>query len=170
MWHGRAGTRIPESGLAVLTFPSVSDLALGGSAALDGAGATGDLIGTAVMPFITMAGTSRGAERFITGAASTAEGLAAEHTQGAAESTTVPAQPSGRSTETHERRSRVRRSHADKAACARAPSAATAMAAKPGTFRRAARPALVEEPAVEEAEAAGIDNPGQLRFSGQEGR
>jgi hypothetical protein len=166
---GRAGTPIPESGLAVLTFPSASDLALGGLAALDGAGATGDLTGTAATPFITMAGITRGAEPFITGAVSTEEeGHAEAPMPGAAEFTTVRAQPSGRSTETRTPLADIP-NHADKAACALALLAATVTVGRLGTSRRAARPAsaeepAAEEPAAEEAEAAGIDNSGQLKF------
>jgi hypothetical protein len=136
---------------------------LGGSGVLDGAGATGVLIGITTMRFTTVAGTIRGAERFITATASTGEAHAAEPMQGAAEFTTVRARQPGRSTETHAPLADMP-NRAGRAACARGPSAVTAMADRPGTFRRAASPASAEEPAVVEAEAAGIDNSVQLRF------
>lgn len=162
---GRDGTPIPESGSAVLIFPLVSDLALGGSAALAGAGATGGSTGMAVTPFITTAGTTRGAEPFTTEAVSIVEGPAPEFAaapmRGGAEFTTVRAPQPGRSTETRGPLGDTP-NHADRAACARAPLAATAMADRPGTFHRAARPAWAEDP-VAEAEhvaeaAADIDS------------
>jgi hypothetical protein len=164
---GQAGTPIRESGLGVLISPSASALASGGLVVLVGAGATGDSTGTAATPFTTMAGTTQGAEHFITGAVSTeeehAQEFAAALMRGAAEFTTVRGQPSGRLTETRTPLADIP-NHVDKAACTRGPSAVTAMAGRPETFRRAASLALAEEPAVEAVEAGGIDNPGQLRF------
>ena len=81
---GRGGTRIPESGLA----DHISHLDLAsesvGSADLDGDGVIGDSTGITTTRFITTAGTTPRAERFITGTPSTEGGW------DAAEYTTVP--------------------------------------------------------------------------------
>lgn len=148
-WPGRGGTRIRESGLAVLTFPSGSDLALGGSAALGGAGAIGDLIGITATRFTTMAGTSQGAERSITGAVSIEEEHAADF---------VPAPRTGLSMETAVLLEDMR-PPAARVASARELLADTTAADRQGPFRRAADPAWV---AVAEragaAAVAGIGN------------
>src|ERR1019366_980189 len=107
-WRGRDGTRIRESGLAART--SISEWASEsvGSEALAGAGVIGDSIGVADTQCMAAAGTTPGAERFITVAISrAAESRAAElHAAGlhaaelhAAELATVPAPRPGLSTE-----------------------------------------------------------------------
>jgi hypothetical protein len=138
-----------------------------GTAVLDGAGVIGDSIGVADTQCTTMAGTTPGAERFITGAMPTEqEARAAElaaaaaefvpaPTQGtgpgtwadAVELTTVPAQPPGPSTETG-RRLEAMLNPAARAAPARAPSAATTMADRPRAIRHAEAPASVAEQRV----------------------
>ena len=70
-WRGRDGTRIPESGLAARTSRSESASESAGSEVLDGAGVIGDSIGITATQCITTAGTTPGAERFITEAVST---------------------------------------------------------------------------------------------------
>jgi hypothetical protein len=156
-WRGRDGTRIPESGLAgrtsILEWASESV----GSEVLDGAGAIGDSIGVADTQCTTMAGTTPGAERFITGAISPAAEAraaelmvrAAELTADAAELTAVPAQQPqpDLSTETG-RLLEAMLNPAGKAAHARAPSAAMTMADKPRAIRHAEAPAWVAEQRV----------------------
>ena len=80
LWRGRDGTRIPEFGLAARTFRSGWVLESASSEVLGGAGIVGDAIGVAVSQLLAAAGTTPGATRFITGAASTeAEGRAVRH-------------------------------------------------------------------------------------------
>ena len=69
LWRGRDGISTPESGMAAPTSRSDPGLELVSSAALDGAGGTGDSIGTTGMRPLTMAGTTPGATRFTTAAA-----------------------------------------------------------------------------------------------------
>jgi hypothetical protein len=112
---------------------------------LDGAGVIGDSIGVADTQCTTMAGTTPGAERFITGAMPTEqEARAAELMADAAELTTVPAQRPGLSRETS-RRLEAMLHPALRVASARVPSAATAMADRPRAIRHAERPASVAE-------------------------
>ena len=160
-WRGRDGTRIPESGLAARTSRSESASESAGSEVLDGAGVIGDSIGITDTQCITTAGTTPGAARFITGTISTEEEAGAaelragaqrrEQASGtsarAAESTTVPAQPPGLSTETR-RLLEDTPNPAVRAASARAPSAATTMADRQGAFRHAEAPASVAEQRV----------------------
>jgi hypothetical protein len=99
-----------------------------------------------------MAGTTPGAERFITGAISIEEqaraaestARAAELTAHAAELRTVPVQPPGLSKETG-RRLEATLNPAVKAAPALVPSAATAMADRPRAIRHAEAPVSVAE-------------------------
>jgi hypothetical protein len=71
-WPGRDGTRTPESGLAahICRLESVSESV--SLEVLDGAGVTGDLIGTTTTQFTTTTGTTPEATRFTTGAITTA--------------------------------------------------------------------------------------------------
>ena len=141
-WRGRDGIRIPEFGLAAHTSSSEAASESAGSAVLDGAGGIGDSIGVADTQCTTMAGTTPGAERFITGAVSTGQEVrAAQGSARAAESPTVAAQPPGLSTEISKRledtlHPAVRPAHV------RAHSAATTMADRPRATRRAAAPVL----------------------------
>ena len=146
-WRGRDGTRIPEFGLAVRTSRSEWASQSVGSEVLDGAGVIGDSIGVADTQCTTMAGTTPGAERFITGAISPEEAYAAELTTRAAELTTVPAQPPDLSTETG-RRLEATLSPAVRVANVRAPSAVTTMANRQRAIRHAERPASVVEQRV----------------------
>src|ERR1035441_6193938 len=156
-WLGRDGTRIPESGLAGRTSISEWASESAGSEVLDGAGAIGDSIGVADTQCTTMAGTTPGAERFITGAISpAAEAHAAElmvRAADAAELTAVPAQQPqpDLSTETG-RLLEAMLNPAARAAHARAPSAATTMADKPRAIRHAEAPAWAAEQRVAAAE------------------
>lgn len=166
-WRGRDGTSIPEFGMAAHTSRSEPALALASSAVLDGAGLTGDSIGITGTQLLTTAGTTPGAIHFITGAASTggvpgeaestvATGvefapaptqgtdLSAGTSVGMAELTTAPAQRLGLSMEIARLREDTL-NHAVRAACARAPSAATTMAARPEAFRHEEAPASVAE-------------------------
>jgi len=168
-WRGRAGTRIPESGLVARTSRSDSPSESVGSEVLDGAGVIGDSIGVADTHSITAAGTTPGAGRFITGTPSTeAEGRAAELSPvaellaGAAEFTTVAAQPPGLSAETPRRREDTLHPTA-KAARARAPSAATAMAERPGAMRHVEAPAWVAERVAAEDLTAAVAGAGNRR-------
>src|SRR5579863_809490 len=149
-WHGRGGTRTPESGLAVRTFRSGSASESAGSAALDGAGAIGASIGTADIQFMAAPGTTRAAAYFTTGTLFTGEGRVPEFI-------TVLAQCPDPSTETARLREgtlhlAVRAVSAPvapsvvttagvKAASAPEPSAATTTGERPGAFRRAETPA-----------------------------
>src|SRR5208337_4777953 len=142
-WHGRGGTRIPESGLAARISRSESASPSVGTEVLDGVGVIGDSIGITATQCTTMPGTIPGAGRFITGAMPIEqEAGAAELTAAAAELvpvsmqgtgpgtwahvaklTTVPAPPPGLSKETG-RRLEATLNPAVRAASARAPSAA----------------------------------------------
>jgi len=155
--RGRDGTRIPESGLAAHTSSSDSASESVGTEVSDGAGVIGDSIGVADTQCSTMAGITPGAERFITGAISPEEARAADLMVAAAESTVHAAQPPGRSTETG-RRHEAMLHPAVRAASARAPTAATTMADRPGAIRRAEAPAwaVVVERAVAEGVAAAV--------------
>jgi len=115
---------------------------------LDGAGVIGDSIGMADTHSITAAGTTPGAGRFITGTPSTeVAACAAGRSADAAEFTTVAAQPPGLSAETPRRREDTLHPTA-RVARARAPSAATAMAERPGAMRHVEAPAWAEERVV----------------------
>ena len=151
--RGRDGTRIPESGLAVRIFRSDPALELAGSEVMDGDGGIGDSTGITTTQFITTAGTSPGAGRFITGAISTAAGACAGELH-AAEFTTVPGLRPGLSTETGRRREDML-NLAVRAASARAPSVATSMVDRPGVIRHADKPASVGEPERLTAEGHG---------------
>src|ERR1039458_2258106 len=146
--RGRDGTRIPESGLAARIFHSDSASGLAGSEVLDRDGVIGDSTGITTMRSLTTAGTFPRAERFITGAISTAaerdaaQSRAAELMARAGGSTTVPVLRPGLSMETG-RRLEVMLNLAVKAACARALSVATTMADRPRAIRRAEAPASV---------------------------
>src|SRR5271169_6887516 len=164
-WRGPGGTRIPESGLAAPTSRSESPSESVGSEDLDGAGAIGDSIGVADTQSMAAAGTTPGAGHFITGTPSTeVEACAAELSAGAAESTTVAAQPPGLSAETPRRREDTLHPTA-KAARARAPSAATAMAERPGAMRHVEAPAWAVERVVAEDLTAVVAGAGNRRES-----
>ena len=155
-WRGRDGIRIPESGLAARISHSDSASESVGSAVLDGAGVIGDSTGITDTQCLAAAGTTRGAERFITEAVSTAaEAYAAELMVRAAELMAHAAdsgrQPPGLSTETG-RRLEDTLNPAVRAAHARAPSAAMSMADRPRAIRHAEAPAWVAEQRVAAAE------------------
>src|SRR5580693_4108960 len=75
--RGRAGIRIPASGLTGRSFPLASALASDGTAALDGAGAAGDSIGITATRFMAVDATIREAAHFTTATPSIAEAIAA---------------------------------------------------------------------------------------------
>jgi hypothetical protein len=72
LWHGRGGTRIPESGTTARSSRSDSASESGSSEDLAGAGVIGDSIGITGTQFTITTGTTRAAEHFTTGAISTA--------------------------------------------------------------------------------------------------
>src|SRR5208282_753934 len=169
---GRAGTHIPESGLAAPTFRSESVLESASSEVMDGAGAIGDLIGTTVTQFITTTGTTPGATRFTTGAITTAaeasgelQGTcsAARTATAAAESTTGPAGLRDRSKETPRLLEDSLRLGV-KAASGRALSATTTMAGRRGAIRRAEAPASVAEGRVAAGDPAAAADLGNQDF------
>jgi hypothetical protein len=144
---------------------------------MDGDGITGDSIGITGTRYTTMAGITRAATRFITGAmftgkeareavsTATAAELAAAPTRGMAVDSTVVelttgltivlAQAPGLSTETSKRREDTL-NPAVRAESARAPSVATIMADRPKAFRHAEAPAWVAERALVEEVAAAV--------------
>jgi hypothetical protein len=144
-WLGRDGIRIPESGLAVRSSPGASVSESAGSAALVGAGDTGDSIGVVDTQRLAVAGISRAAGRFTTVATS------AEAESRAAELSTTELGP-GRSRVTVRRLVDTLRL-AERAAHARARSAATIMAASPEAIRRADEPVWAVAVSVVAAEA-----------------
>lgn len=158
LWPGRAGIRIREFGMEALTSRSELVLELASSAALDGAGAIGDLTGITTMRFTTTAGTTPIAARFITGTTSTAaEAIVAEEAIGAAVST-GPAEAPGLSMETT-RPLEDTRNRAARAAPAQAPSADTTAAERQEASPHAEAPASAAaevSTAEEAAVAAGI--------------
>jgi hypothetical protein len=79
-WRGRAGIRIPASGLAAPICRGVQASESAGLEVLDGAGVTGDSTGITTTQCTTTAGTTPGAERFITGAVLREEGHAVDLT------------------------------------------------------------------------------------------
>jgi len=182
-WDGRDGTRIRGFGLAARTFRSEWASESVSSGVMDGAGITGGSIGITDMPLLAAAGTTPGATRFITGAASTeAEGRAVELTtvaasteveRRAAELTTVPAQRPERSMETGRRREDTLHP-AVRAASAQAPSAASKRAGRQRAIRHAEAPASVAEDRVAEGDftaeeeegagAVGVGNRSFVRF------
>ena len=155
-WLGRDGIRIPESGLAVRSFHSISALESVGGAVLDGDGAIGDLTGITITQGLAAAGTTPGAERFITGTTTT------EVEACVAEFTTVRVQRPGLSRGTA-RLLEDTRNPAVRAASAQVPSAATSMADRPGAFRHAEVPASVEAEGRVAAEA-GAGNRSRVTF------
>ena len=143
--------------MAARIFLSDSASESAGSEVLVGDGVIGDLTGIGDTQCLAAAGTTPGAGRSITGAIfivgqagaeltvgaveSHAAGVSAvELTAGAAEFTTIPAQLPGLSTETGRRLADTLHL-AVRAASARAHSAATVMADKPGAFLHAEGPA-----------------------------
>ena len=162
--RGQDGTRIPESGMTARTSRSDSVSESASSGVLDGAGVIGDSIGITGMQCTTTAGTTRGATRFITGAVSPGEetraadlmvaaaelvagptpgaGLAAGTSANAAEFLPAPTAGAGLSTGTG-RRLEAMLNLAVRAVSARAPSAVTTMADRPGAFHLAEAPAWV---------------------------
>jgi hypothetical protein len=181
--RGQDGTPIPVFGMAARTCPLGWVLESATSEGLDGAGITGDSIGVADSQLLAAAGTTPGATRFITGAASTeAEGRAVELTtvaasteveRRAAELTTVPAQRPERSMETGRRREDTLHP-AVRAASAQAPSAASKRAGRQRAIRHAEAPASVAEDRVAEGDftaeeeegagAVGVGNRSFVRF------
>src|SRR5579863_10252809 len=133
-WHGRGGTRTPESGLAVRTFRSGSASESAGSAALDGAGAIGASIGTADIQFMAAPGTTRAAAYFTTGTLFTGEGRVPEFI-------TVLAQCPDPSTETARLREGTLHLAVRAVSAPVAPSVVTTAGERPGAFRRAETPA-----------------------------
>ncbi len=149
-WRGRDGIRIPGSGLADRTSRLGSALESGGGADLDGDGDTGDSTGTTITQCLTTVGiTPRSRTFYNRGSIS----IVAE-THGAA-AFNRPCSTRGRrpglSMETG-RRLEDTLHLAVRAASARARSAATTTADRPGAFRRAEAPALAEEDFTAEAE------------------
>lgn len=184
-WRGRDGTRIPESGMAVLTSRSELVSESVSSAAMDGAGLAGDLTGMTDTRPITTTGTTPGATRFTTATiitveeasaamlrpsaadlAATAEedvlasakraGLPPETSAGAVRVSTVPAQPPDLSKETN-RLLEDTLHPAARAASTPAPSAATIMAERQGAIPHAEAPALAVEAAVGPADPMAAD-------------
>ena len=72
-WLGRDGIPILEFGLGGRTSRSESVLASVGSVVLDGDGVIGDSTGMTITQGLAAAGTTPGAERFITATVTTAE-------------------------------------------------------------------------------------------------
>jgi hypothetical protein len=165
LWHGRGGTRIPESGTTVRSSRSDSASESGFSEDLAGAGVIGDSIGITATQFTITTGTTRGAEHSTTGAISTVgEGTGAGDSidpvqETGAEDSIGPEEGRGRSTETG-RLPEDMRNLAVKAAPARGPSVATTVAERQEAFPHAGAPVLVvaEAFAAAVAEAAGIGN------------
>jgi hypothetical protein len=153
--HGLAGTPIPESGMAVLIFPSESVSELVSTAVLDGVGIIGDLIGITTTRYTTTTGTTRGAPHSTTATITIAEEAHA------AASTIAPAQPPGLSTETTKlleaTRNPTRRAGRDPAH-----SAATTAGARQEAIHHAAAPATAVDLTAEEhltaAAGAGLIN------------
>jgi len=156
-WRGPDGTRIPEYGLAARTSRSEWATELASSGVLDGAGLVGDSIGAADSRLLAAAGTTPGAPRFITGAASTGVGARGAEFPTAAASTeveaqaadfpTVPAQRPELSTETGRRREATLHPAARKVS-ARAPSAPSRRADRQRAIRHGERPASAAEQRV----------------------
>ena len=150
--RGRDGIRIPESGLAARIFRSGSASESVGSEVLDGAGVIGDSIGAADTQCLAAAGTSPGAERFITEAPSpAAEAHAAELLAHAA-----GAQPPILSTETGKRPADTP-PLAARAASAQAHSAAMVMADRPRAIHHAEAPAWERVAAAERVVAVVVE-------------
>ena len=139
--RGRDGTRIPEFGMAARTCRLGWASESASSEVLAGAGIIGDSIGVAVSQPMAAAGTTRGATRFITGAAQPrGRGSAADFPA-------VPAQRTGLSTETDRRREDTLHP-AVRAAPARAPSATSRRVDRQRAIRHAEAPASVAEQRV----------------------
>jgi hypothetical protein len=168
-WRGRVGIRIPESGLTVRISRLASASESAGTAVSDGVGITGDSIGITGTQSTATAGTIPAATRFITGpilggvdsgaadsttAAMAETGSAAET---AADSRTAPDRPPGLSTETGKLPEDTLNLEV-RAVCARAPSAATTMAAKPGAFPHAEVPVSAARTAVADLTEADVVN------------
>ena len=172
-WRGRDGTRIPEFGLAARTSRSEWATESVSSEVLAGAGLIGDSIGVAITQLLAAAGTTRGATRFITEAATTEAGAraaefptaaalteagaqaaefptAAASTEVGAQAADFPAVPAQRpelSTETGRRREATLHPAARKVS-ARAPSAASRRAGRQRAIRHGERPASAGEQRV----------------------
>jgi len=138
LWPGRDGIHIPESGLAGRTFRSELVSESAGTAALDGAGVGGDSTGVADIHFMAAAGTTPTATPFTTGAISTGEARERE-------SITVQARCPDLSMETVRRLEATLLNPTVRAVFARALSAATIMADKPGVIHPVEAPASVAE-------------------------
>ena len=147
-WRGRVGIRIREFGLAARTSHSDSASESVGSEVSDGAGVTGDSIGTTDTQSTTTRDTSPGATRSITGA--TFSGVEVR----AAELLIIPEQLPGPSAETHGLLADTL-NPAARAASARAPSVTTTMEARKGAFRRVGAPASVAAEVFMEGAGAG---------------
>src|SRR5580704_13551796 len=153
-WRGRVGTRIPASGMTVLSFRGESALRSAGSAVGNGAGVIGDLIGAITTSLTTMAATTPAAPPSTTGTISTgAESRVAKLSTGVMPGgvrvPTVLASRSGPSMETAGVLEDMPNPEA-KAASAREPSMATNVAESRGAFRHVEAPALAEEASVAE--------------------
>src|SRR5271169_280837 len=138
LWRGLGGIRIRGYGLAARISRSESASQSVGSEVLAGDGVIGASTGITTTQCITTAGITRGAERFTTGAV-----LVEQQRR-------VAVRRPGRSTEIGRRLADMLR-HAVRAACARAPSAATAMADRQGVIPHGEAPAWVE------ARVAGVE-------------
>jgi len=140
-WLGRDGIHTLESGLGGPTSHLGSASESGGGVVLGGDGVIGDSIGIITRFCLTTADTLPAAPRFITGTIS----IAAE--KPVAEFSIIQVRPPGRSAETTGPPGDTL-SPVAKVASARAPSAASSVADRPGAFRPAEAPASEESPTV----------------------
>src|ERR1700675_2251704 len=182
-WRGRVGTRIPEFGMRVRTFPLESGSESVSTGAMDGAGIIGDRTGIIIGLLMTTIATTPEAARFTTETITTegampavgspaiaaeivaapmkGTGLPARMPAAAGPLRAVPAQPPGLLRETT-RLLEGTLNHVVRAARARAPSAATTMAERPGVIPLVGVPVSVAEEhvaAVDRAAGAAIGNP-----------
>ena len=138
--------------MAARTFRSESGSESVSSAALDGAGAIGDLTGITTMRSTIAAGTTPAAARFMTGTTST------EAAETVEEDSTGPAEGPGPGLSTAiAGLPEDMPNHGVRAASAQARLAATAAAGKQEAFPRAEAPASVAEVFTAGAAVAGID-------------
>src|SRR5580704_14752569 len=154
LWRGLAGTPIPGFGTAARTSRSEPGSVSASSAALDGAGAIGDLTGTTDTQCMTTTGITPAAAPFITGTTSTEAGATG------AEVSTGPGKEPGLSTEIAGLLEDTPRPTV-RAASIQAPSAATTVAGKQEASPHAEAPASAAAVfTAEEAAVVGIGNRG----------
>lgn len=164
--RGRDGTRIRGSGTTARTFRSVWVLELAFSAASDGAGLTGDSIGTTATPYTTAKGITPEVGLFTTEIIFIGVQGREEHTPLGAEYVETLAHAAaftiglasrhGHSKGTPERREATLRS-VDKAVCGRVRSVAMTMVDRQGALLREVAPALAEDVAVSAGGEVGVD-------------